>query len=191
MEPLMIPASTLDFILTRQLAVAWAGEGGEEPRLGWWRTFLVHEDGGQALFEDLLPQTWQWAVFQGVREAARRADAEGRGRDADPDALVSLYHFGFEVDERLDQRVQDLKRTTDDPLDALPALREVITEDWDRDNFAEWVAAHGEPEVVFAPAGLRLKGAQPSSLETTAQRLIAALSPLQTHYPLPHFRGQR
>ena len=46
----------------------------------------------------LAPQTWRWAVLQSVREAARRADAAGRAKAADPDALVSLFRFGFEID---------------------------------------------------------------------------------------------
>ena len=38
---LPLSSATIDAILTAQLAVAWAGEGGEEPRLKWWRTDLV------------------------------------------------------------------------------------------------------------------------------------------------------
>ena len=71
-----IPMSELDAALTAQLVVAWAGEGGEEKRLGWWRCDLVSEFGGQDLFQRLLPSTWTWAVLQGAREAARRR-AEG------------------------------------------------------------------------------------------------------------------
>lgn len=47
------PNSVLDGILTLQLAVAWAGEAGEEPRLRWWRTDLAGEFGGRDLFERL------------------------------------------------------------------------------------------------------------------------------------------
>lgn len=60
----------LDTLLIAQLAVAWAGEGGEEPRLGWWRSDLVSEFGGHDLFQRLLPHTWEWAALQGAREAA-------------------------------------------------------------------------------------------------------------------------
>src|SRR5690606_21039027 len=91
----------LDRILTAQLAVAWAGEGGEEPRLGWWRCDLCSEFGGEDLFRRLLPHTWHWAVLEGAREAARRHDAALRQQDHDPDRLVSLYSLGFEADERL------------------------------------------------------------------------------------------
>jgi hypothetical protein len=67
----------LDFALTAQLVVAWAGESGEEQRLGWWRTDLASEFGGEDLFRRLLPNSWPWATLQAVREAARRRDADG------------------------------------------------------------------------------------------------------------------
>ena len=73
-----IPLSDIDGLLTVQIAVAWAGEGGEEPRLGWWKSDLASEFGGHDLFKRLLPHTWEWAVLQAVREAARRRDAELR-----------------------------------------------------------------------------------------------------------------
>ena len=41
MAPVAEP--TLDRILTAQILVGWAGEKGEEPRLGWWRTDLISE----------------------------------------------------------------------------------------------------------------------------------------------------
>ena len=54
-----LPTSALDGALTAQLAVAWAGEKGEEPRLGWWRSDLASELGGEDLFRRLLPHTWR------------------------------------------------------------------------------------------------------------------------------------
>jgi hypothetical protein len=111
----MIPARRLDDVLTLQLAVAWAGESGEAPRLGWWRTDLVSEFGGEDLFRRLLPHTWRWAVFEAVREAARRVDARSRSRDHDPDGLLSLFHLGFDADEQLEQRLADLKRGSAPP----------------------------------------------------------------------------
>jgi hypothetical protein len=59
----------LDTVLTAQLIVAWAGEEGEEPRLGWWRSDLVGDYGGKDLFRRLLPATWMWAVVQAVSHA--------------------------------------------------------------------------------------------------------------------------
>ena len=122
-----IPTATLDRVLTAQLAVAWAGESGETRCLGWWRTDHASEFGGEDLFRRLLPTTWRWAVLQALREVARRHDERGRLRDHDADRLVSLFHLGFEVDEKLDERLQDLKRAGRDPVEALPGLREIVT----------------------------------------------------------------
>ena len=121
-----VATSDLDLVLTAQIVLAWAGETGEEPRLGWWRTDLVSEFGGEDLLRRLLPRTYEWAMPQAVREAARRKDAELRAQVSDPDQLVTLYHFGFELDERLDERFQAHKRADRSPLERLPGLREVL-----------------------------------------------------------------
>lgn len=179
---------SLDYVLTAQLAVAWAGEGGEEPRLGWWKTFMVHEDGGLALFADLTPATHRWVVFQGAREAARRADAAMRAGDHDPDRLYTLFRFGFEIDERLDERLLDHKRAGRDPLVALPGLKELCTAQWDAAHFADWVVGHATVSVQGAPAGRRLTGERPSDVERQARSLVAALHPASRSYPLPHYK---
>lgn len=183
-----IPVSTLDHILTAQVAVAWAGETGEVRRLGWWRTDLASEFGGEDLFRRLLPGTWRWAVLQGAREAARRHDAATRARDHDADRLVSLFRLGSGIDERLDERFQDLKRSEKDPLDALPGLRGVVGTTWQRAAFEAWVGAHGTADVVTVPVGRRLRGEAPESLEHRVDKLVAALNPLGQDYPVPHFR---
>lgn len=181
--------SMVDRLLTAQLAVAWAGERGEVPRLGWWRTDLKSEFGGEDFFTRLLPKTWEWAVFQAMREAARRADAQLRERDGEPDRFVSLFYFGFEVDERVEERLHDLKDSGVSPYESLPGLREVVTQDWDQQGFVEWVEGHGSSDFTAAPAGRRLKGKQPDSIELATARLVAALLPLSETYPMPHFRG--
>lgn len=186
--PVVLPDSALDHILTAQLAVAWAGEGGEEPRLGWWKTFMVHEDGGLALFADLTPATHRWVVFQGAREAARRADAAMRSRDHDPDRLYTLFRFGFEIDERLDERLLDHKRAGRAPHVALPGLSQLCISQWSAAHFADWVSGHGSVNVVGTPAGRRLTGERPSDVERQARNLVAALQPASATYPLPHYK---
>ena len=117
-----VTSADVDAALTAQLVVAWAGEGGEESRLGWWRSDLVSEFGGEDLFRRLLPSTWAWAVLQAARETARRKDAELRRQDHDPDRILSLFSLGFELDERIDERLQDLKRGRRARSEALPGL---------------------------------------------------------------------
>lgn len=190
-----LPDSALDRILTAQLAVAWAGEGGEEPRLGWWKTFMLHPDGGLALLADLAPSTATWAAWQGAREAARRADAALRARDHDADRLFTLYRFGFEIDERLDERLGELKRSGRSPTNALPTLSQVFADPraanptWNASHFEDWVAGHGDASSVVSPAGRRLTGVRPSDVETQVRQLVAALHPVPGAYPMPHYRA--
>lgn len=178
----------LDTVLTIQILVAWAGESGDPPRLGWWRTDMASEYGGEDLFRRLLPNTWRWATLQAAREAARRTDEQSRREAHDADALVSLFALGVDVDRRLDERLQDLVRTGQRPADALPGLAEWIGQPFDRDAFGAWLRQFGEPASVAAPSGRRLKGAPPEDIATAARSLASALLPLGSGYPLPHYR---
>lgn len=185
-----IPISEIEHALTAQLVVAWAGESGEAKRLGWWRSDLVSEFGGKDLFRRLLPSTGEWAVLQGAREAARRKDAELRRQDHDPDRIVSLFSFGFELDERIDERLQDLKRSGRAPQEALPGLAGSIELAWNRERFFDWVRGHGEAETTATPIGRRVKGNPPTNLDQLVLRLVGALAPLADNYPLPHFKRE-
>jgi len=188
----------VDALLTAQIAVAWAGEGhlSDQPRLGWWRSDLVSEYGGQDLLKQLLPKTFRWATLQAVREVAIRRDAEMRGGAKNPDKLVSLFHLGFRVDERVGERLMELKRGGLPPEEALPDLREFLALDdpdapWEPDRFTAWVKSHGKVEHTLEPIGRRLVGTMPETLLERVQRLVAALAPLGESYPLPYFQGAR
>ncbi len=183
--------SEIDFALAAQIAIAWAGEDGEDPRLGWWRSDMMSEFGGEDLFKRLLPHTWDWAVVQAVREAARRHDAQLRAKVHDADTVISLYRLGFTLDERIDERLIELKRTGVAPGLALPHFGELVEESWSFDSFREWIRQHGESAHEAAPSGRQLKGAPPDSLEQVVRRLVGALDPLPDHYPMPHFRSAR
>jgi hypothetical protein len=182
-----LPISDIDVALTSQFVVAWAGEAGEERRLGWWRSDLVSEYGGEDLFRRLLPRTWRWAALQSAREAARRKDAELRHQDHDPDRIMSLFSLGFELDERVEERLQNLKRSGLAPDRALPGLA-IVNEGWHRDGFWDWVTSFGEVDTTASPVGRRLKGGPPATLETLVRKLVAGLAPGVEDYPLPHFR---
>lgn len=188
LDRMRISIDDLDRALTVQIAVAWAGEAGEERRLGWWRSDLVSEFGGEDLYRRLLPRTWQWAVLQSVREAARRRDAELRAQDHDPDRILSLYSLGFEVDERVEERLLDLKRSSRSPRETLPGLDEVLAGEWRSEAFGDWIRRHGTADYVTAPVGRRIRGGPPESLDLLVQRLAAACWPLADSYPLPHYR---
>ena len=190
-KPQPIAPSVLDAILVAQVAVGWAGESGEEKRLGWWRTDLVSEFGGEDFFGRLLPTTAAWAVYQGVREAAARLDAELRSQTHDADELITLFNFGFAIDERLEDRFQFLKRSGTAPTEAMPGLTSVVTRSWDRNAFEDWAKGDGKVSVEKVPVGRRLRGDVPESVELTAKNLIAGLVPLTVEYPMPHYRRSR
>ena len=183
-----IPVSDIDLALTAQLIVAWAGETGEDRRLGWWRSDLISEFGGEDLLRRLLPSTWPWAVLQGARETARRKDADLRQQDHNPDRIVSLFNLGFDLNERIEERFQDLKRSGRNPQDVLPGL-DIIAGGWDHARFSDWVDGHGHADASATPIGRRIKGAPPAGLDQLVRKLVAALASAPDSYPLPHFKG--
>lgn len=187
----LLERDVLDEILTLQLLVAWAGEGlSDPPRLGWWRTMLVDEFGGEDLFKRLMPRTWKWAVLEAARAAARSVDADARSHAADGDQLLSLFHFGFAIDEQLDDRLAELKRSTPDPIEALPNLN-TTAKPWDSSAFIESVASLATPTVAGSSVGRRLKGDPPADQVSVARLLAAAMSPKSDRYPAPHFKVER
>lgn len=178
----------LDKILTLQLAVAWAGERGEdEPRLGWWDTDMISEFGGQALFQRLAPKTWAWAIFEVVRDAARRVDLKACKQDAQPDRLASLFRLGVEIDAPLQDRLRELKRSGAPPDQALPELGSV-TQSWVPAQFQAWLAQGDVPKVVKETGGRRIIQPIPNDPVVLTQTLAHALLPLSNAYPCPHYR---
>lgn len=188
--PAPLAPSTLDTILAFQLTIAWAGEGRCEPsRLGWWTTDLVDPAGGGDVFARLLPRTHAWASLEAVREVARRKDAEGRRSMADPDQVRTLFFLGFELDERLAERLATHKRAGTPPSQALP-----LPLSFDVPFSAEALAnalrppSGAAPAYTLAPGGRQLKGPWPDAPELAVRHLATALLPLVEHYPLPFYR---
>ena len=181
------PPSTLDRILAIQLTVAWAGEGhGEPPQLGWWATSLTDPEGGGNFLQRMFPRTHTWAALGAMREAARRADERARRKMANPDALVTLYHFGFEWDEALRERFDEHKRSLEPPhsvLDPAYAVRDAF----DRGAFEKHLGAlAGKVAYEVVPGGRQIHGSLPRPDEA-AVRLAGALLPLPAEYPLPFY----
>ncbi len=187
-EPQPFRVSELDTVISLQLCVAWAGERGEEKRLGWWRTDMVSEFGGEAFFKRLLPATWRFAALESVREAARIIDTERRTEQRDPDALVTLFNFGFEIDEHLSERFREHKRAGREPAAVFPTFGKLIAGGWSKDQFAAFAASQGSAKHEVTPSGRLIKGSRPDSIDKMAGELVAALLPLSDRYPLPYFR---
>jgi hypothetical protein len=186
--PPPLDRAILDEILGLQMLIAWAGEGtSDPPRLGWWRTSLVDELGGEDLFKRLLPRTWRWAVLEAARAAARTVDAEMRSYAAGGDRLVSLFHFGFVIDEQLDDRLAELKRAAAEPLEALPSLA-AVAQPWSAEAFRAGVRVLAEVSTAPSSVGVRLVGEMPAEPARAARMLAAAMAPASKRYPAPHFR---
>jgi hypothetical protein len=71
----------------------------------------------QDLFKRLMPRSHAWTSFEAAREAAQRVDANARGKMAAPDAMRTPFFLGFELDERLGDRLATLKRAGVPPGD--------------------------------------------------------------------------
>ncbi|MCR9202878.1 MAG: BREX-6 system BrxE protein [Planctomycetaceae bacterium] len=184
------PVEVIDQLLAAQLVVAWAGENAAGTRLNWWNTDLVSEDGGRYLFRRLLPQTWEWAVLETAREAARRHELKIHRKHHDQDALVSLFAISFEVDERIADRLKSLKRGDQSPAAALGLPEDVQQDSFDKQRFVSWAETDGRSRFKNEPAGRRLTGALPD-LSALAARLVGGLLPLTDVYAMPHYRRQQ
>jgi hypothetical protein len=180
--------AVLDTILAWQLTVAWAGESRETTkRLGWWNTDLVDATGGGDLMARLLPRTHAWASLEAVREAARRVDEQARKRSADPDAVRTLFFFGYELDERLAERLVELKRAGVSPADALPLP--IPLSDFKTETFSAALKGEGKgPSFEVTPGGRHAKGSMPVQPDQLVRHLAAALLPLSDAYPAPFYR---
>ncbi len=178
----------LDEVLYLQLAIAWAGEADTDPkRLGWWRTGMCDEYGGEDLLKRLVPKTWQWAVLESTRAAAKKVDDRARNRAEDPDNLITLYRLGFEVDEQLDERLLELKQCGVPLSESFPDLA-VLFEKWSDERLKSWLGKLEEAGYSSTATGRRLKGTAPKDISAAARQLAAALLPLDRKYALPYFR---
>lgn len=179
----------LDTIIAYQFTIAWAGEALSQPaRLKWWRTDLVDEYGGGDLMLRVAPRTHKWAALEAAREAAVLADRKARQRLANSDSARSLFFWGFEIDEKLGERIRDLKWAGKSPQESLPLPCE-LGSDFDRDEFAKTLEALA-PATPFEvqASGREIKGTMPDDLSEAAKLLMGAFLPLADEYPLPFFR---
>jgi hypothetical protein len=191
---MQLSAQQADRVLFLQLLVAWAGEGRTTPpRLGWWSTDLVDEDGGLDLLNRLAPRTAAWASLALCREAARRVDQTSRRKLADPDTAMTLFSLGFAVDEQLDDRLAALRREGTAPWDALLGLTAIRAE-FSTEAFTQALTLPAQrPGLEIEPGGRRLRGQAPENRAQAAELLTQALLPSRGDawspaWPMPYFR---
>jgi hypothetical protein len=182
----------LDALLTLQLSVAWAGESiDKRARHRWWQTMLVDEFGGLDLLERLLPETGKWAALEVVRRVARDSDDAARRTASDPDAVRSIFHLGFEIDEQLDDRLAQHKRSGVEPKVALPDLIG-FDDEWEPGMWEAWLGARGISRATFTkePGGRLVRGVDGSTPPLAlVQTLVGALYEPSKDYPAPHVLG--
>jgi hypothetical protein len=179
----------LDTLLALQLTVAWAGEAlSKPPRLGWWRTDLVDVAGGGSLFQDLFPRTHRWASLEAVRQAATDIDRRARRQVAQQETVRTLFYWGFQLDEKLDERLADLKREGRLPEEALRLSFELNGE-FDEAALVTCLTGGREPPPTRLVPGGRLLADDPApAAAEQAKKLAAALIPFTPEYPMPFFR---
>lgn len=184
-----ISTQAIDRILATQLLVAWAGEGICEPRrFGWWDTDLIDEAGGGDLLARLAPRTHAWASLELVRSAARRVDALARSKHGEPDKLHTIFFLGFATDERVADRLAELKRQGRAPHEALP-LPFQLGAQFPQDEVLAFLTQAGPARFEpVPPVGRRLIGTPPRNPDEMVLHLAAALVPVADAYPLPFYK---
>ncbi len=183
-----------------QLLIAWAGEtpGGDAPRLGWWKTDVIDEEAGGDLWKRLLPRTHRWAGLDAARRAAYLTDERLRRPAKSADEQLTLFHFGFETDEALAERLAHHVLEARNPAEVLPPLR-ALGSRFDRAALAKTLGAGGvDASFKVVPGGRQLKKIANEGLPARARRLAAALlsGPVVPAYPVPFIldevgRGKR
>lgn len=182
-----IAPDILDLILSFQMIVAWAGEGlSEPPRLGWWRTDMVDKQGGGYLLEELVPRTHQWASLEAAWRAAIQADRQKRQDMAKPDAVRTLFFWGFSVDEQLADRLREHKQSQACPAQVLP-LRMDIEKAFNPEAFEIALRIDSMPQYKVVPSGRQITEPMLGGHGGCAEKLMAALLPLTDHYPMPFY----
>ncbi|MBD2517174.1 BREX-6 system BrxE protein [Nostoc sp. FACHB-973] len=184
-----VTKDTLDNILALQIIVAWAGEGICDPkRLDWWRTDLIDENGGGDLFGRLFPKTHQWASLQAVRQAAIQQDRRKRLDMAKPDAVRTLFFWGFTVDEQLTERLAFHKQSGVKPIDVLPLFLDIY-QPFSAADFEEAISIpHQKVDFKVVPSGREIFGEMLKALDECARKLAFALLPIVESYPMPFYR---
>lgn len=178
---------TLDGILAIQCTVAWAGETvTSAPRLGWWDCDLVDAEAGGDLFARLLPRTARWAALEAARDVARRTDAAARAGASTPDRLLSLYHFGFHVDERLSEQLALHKRSGRTPEEIFGDRLGVRSSFSTAELEAYLRRTRHAPDASATPVGRKLAIAATTDPMVLAESFARVLLPLVARYPLPY-----
>ncbi|QDE82501.1 hypothetical protein BHS07_13580 [Myxococcus xanthus] len=144
-------------------------------RLGWWKTDLVDAEGGGDLWKRLLPRTHLWAGLEAARRAARLVDERLRRESARADDMLTLFHFGFELDEALDERLAHHRLEAHPPGEVLPLLQHTSAP-LDRAVLLAHLSSPGlDVAYKVVPGGRQLKARADEGPVFQARRLACAM----------------
>lgn len=182
-----VATDVLDRILALQILVAWAGETPDgAARLNWWRTDMIDVGAGGYLLEEMMPRTYRWSSLEAALRAAIQADQHKRLDMAKPDAMRTLFFWGFGIDEQLSDRLREHKLHQADPDEVL-ALAMNINEEFSREAFEAAVQQDPAPKYTVVPSGRQMMEPMPGGHDLCAAKLVAALLPLTNEYPMPFY----
>lgn len=187
MPSVRLASDILDRILALQVLVAWAGEfPGGTPRLNWWRADMIDVEAGGYLLEKMMPRTHRWASIEAALRAAIQTDHQKRSDMAKPDAVRTLFFWGFGIDEQLSDRLREHK-LHQDWTDEVLALPMNISEEFSREAFELAVQRDPAPNYKVVPSGRQMMELMPGGHNLCAAKLAAALLPLTDEYPMPFY----
>jgi len=191
----------LDYILDRQLLIAWAAE---QPRLGWWDDDATDRDGGGDFFARWLGNVTKdsdaggWASLEASRRAAIVRDDSARGGivgGRDKDDVITLFHLGPEVDRLLEDRLRWRRQNEPAPDHGAWNGAESFATAWgDPAAPSAWEAVPGGREV--APPRYRIDPNSRYKLRAEhVDQLVAALRDrdgrMASRYPVPFIDQRR
>ena len=103
-------------------------------------------------------------------------DDAARKRLGQPDATMTLFHWGFAIDEQLRDRLSSHKRHEHAPADALPSLW--IRDPFERAQLESYLSGLCPALDTKAEPGGRRVARPAEQLEDRASQLARALMPL-------------
>jgi hypothetical protein len=100
------------------------------------------------------------------------------------DRMWTPFHFGFEVDEQLDDRIAYHRRHEHKPAEVL-GKKFLVGGSWLKSSLEQLLKSLGAPHAAVTPAGRQISTRARSPVEAVPL-LFGALLPLGSTYPLPH-----
>lgn len=104
---------------------------------------------------------------------------------AKPDAVRTLFFWGFSIDEQLADRLIFHKQKGINPSETLPFPVDIY-QAFSKPDFEEAISIpHGKANFKLVPSGREIVDETLKALDECAKRLASALLPFSDKYPMP------